>query len=67
MEEKYFTHLNYPNCGASMTLSIGNFLLDKEYIEKKKVKNIIPDGNTVYKYTLRVASLDKEQENKNSL
>lgn len=127
MKEKYFTHINCPNCGASMTLrpgyawecehcgtvfyvlpahkvdmictkkfvdedfcdslsevskndffehidrdvaeNVGNYLLNKGYIEKKKVKDItiIPDGIATYLYTLRVVSLDKEQEDKNSL
>ena len=120
MEEKYFTHINCPNCGASMTLKpgyawicehcgtkfyvlpahkvdmictqkivdesfcdcmseeaktdfyeymdkdvaegVGNYLLNKGYIEKKKVKNVISDKNTVYEYTLRVVSLNKEKE-----
>lgn len=125
MEEKYFKHLNCPNCGASMTFysdyawecehcgskfyvmpakkvdmvctlkvveedfldnlseeekndfheymdkdvaeGIGNYLLNKGYIEKNKMKNVIPDKTIIYEYVLGVVSFKEEQEDKNSL
>lgn len=54
----------YKYMDRDVTAGVGNYLLNNGYIEKKKVKNVIPDKNTVYEYTLRVVSLDKEREKK---